>query len=73
MRHKPEDHGTKMARRSKFKKNNAKSNNPPAPKADRKLILSKEMRDALLTVGAFTEEQADEIVKETQANLPKDF
>ena len=71
--HKPEDHDSSMARRTKFKRDKPSSDNPPAPKTDRKLILSKEMKAALLIIGAFTEEQADEIIKETQANLPKDF
>ena len=31
------------------------------------------MKMALLTIGTFTEEQADAIVYKTQANLPKDF
>ena len=73
VRHKPEDHDAAIARRSKFNKDKSKSKDTPATKVDRKLTLSKEMKATLLTVGAFTEEQADEIVKETQANLPKDF
>ena len=46
---------------------------PKKESNDRKLVLSKEMRVALLTVSAFTEEQADAIVKETQANLLENF
>ena len=39
----------------------------------KKLQLSKEMKAALLTVGSFTEEQAEAIMKEAEANLPEDF
>ena len=82
VRHKPEDHDDVMARRRRGKKNRRGYEDPKkkAPKEDdatksqqRKLILNKGMKAALLTIGAFTEEQADAIVTETQSNLPKDF
>ena len=40
---------------------------------EKSLLFSKEMKTELLTVGAFTEEKAKEIVKETHSNLPPDF
>ena len=72
-RHKPEDYDSSIACHSKFKKDKIKSQHTPAPKLDRKLILSKEMKAALLAVGVFVEEQTDEITKITQAKLLKDF
>ena len=41
--------------------------------SDRKITLSKEMKEALMTLGTFTEEQADVIMEETRGNLPVDF
>ena len=38
----------------------------------RKLVLSKKIQAALVTIGLFSEEQADVIVNETQANLTAD-
>ena len=82
MRHKPEEHDEVMARRRCNKLNRRGDNQKAKPAEEkekqeksqqRKLILTKEMKAALLTVGAFTEEQAEAIVNETQVNLPKDF
>jgi len=82
-RHKPKDHNEVMARRRQGRKNRRSKRDLedklPVAKGDiaklqqRKLVLLKEMKTALLTVGVFTEEQANVIVHETQANLPKDF
>ena len=82
VRHKPEDHDDVMARRHRGKKNRRGYEDPKkkALKEDdttksqqRKLLLNKGIKAALLAIGAFTEEQTDAIVNETQSNLPKDF
>ena len=38
-----------------------------------KLTLQKGLKTDLLTMGTFTEDQVDSILKETQEHLPKDF
>ena len=66
MYYKPEDYDAIIACRSKFKYNSkASSKVSSEPKADCKLILSKNMKATLLIVGVFTKEQEDEIMKET--------
>ena len=71
-----------MARRRRNKKNHYRNEDPKkkVPKEDeatkslqRKLLLTKGIKAALLAIGVFTEEQADAIITETQSNLPKDF
>ena len=59
----------------KKKEEAAKSNSKSAANASKemKLKLSESMKTALLTMGIFTEEQADAIVKATQSHVPKDF
>ena len=48
---------------------------PPATqdRTDRKLQLSQSVKSALLTMGIFTEEQADAIIEQTESTLPQDF
>ena len=63
-----------MARRLNFKHySKASSETSSNPKLDCKLVLSKNIKAALLAIGAFTKEEVDKIMKKTQANLPKDF
>ena len=70
--YKPEDYDTAMAYHIKFK-HRSKAETLIKPKPNYKLIFSKEMKVALLTISTFTEKQANKIVKEMQTNLSKDF
>ena len=81
-RHKPEDHDKVIARRRHDKKKCHGRNEEAKPTVEKdkqdksqqkKLLLRKEMKAALLTISTFTEEQANAIANETQANLSKDF
>ena len=74
VRHKPEDHGIfkKGNRRTKKDREEATSKQQ-AGKENKKLILSEKMKAALVTVGLFSDEQAEAIINETRANLPEDF
>ena len=73
VRHKPEHHkGAPRVHQGR------RPNDPQPPPAtqdrtDRKLKLSQSMKSALLTMGIFTEEQADAIIEQTESTLPQDF
>ena len=71
--HKLEDYNTVLAYYSKFKYRLKVTKNSAKSKPDRKLVLRKVTKAVLLTIGIFTKEQADKSIKETQANLLKDF
>ena len=74
VRHKPADCNNmrRVKRREKTAREPDRETETPES-SDRKMTLSKEMKAALLTLGTFTEEQADAIVAETRGNLPADF
>ena len=49
------------------------TSNEHATKEQKKLVLSEKMKVALVSVGLFSEEQAEAISNETQVNLSEDF
>ena len=74
VRHRPENHGKPFHMRKKDDPAQETSSKPTGDQSKGlKLKLSESMKTTLLTMGAFTEEQADSIVQETQAYMPKDF
>ena len=74
MQHKPEEYSIfkKGNRYSKKDREDAISKQQVA-KENKKLILSKKMKVALVTAGLFSNEQAEAIINETQTNLSEDF
>jgi len=74
VRHRPEDHGKQFYMRKKDDPAQETTSKPTGGQSKSlKLKLSESMKTALLTMGTFTEEQADAIVQETQSHMPKDF
>jgi len=74
VRHKPVECNImkRVKRREKTDREPNRATETPES-SDRKRTLSREMKATLLTLGTFTEEQADAIVAETRGNLPADF
>ena len=80
VKHQPKNHdkAVEAFERREKKRRNKKDKDSKGKETEKisnakKLQLSKEMKAALLTVGSFTEEQAEAIMKEAEANLPEDF
>ena len=74
MWHKPEDHGIfKKGNRCTKKDREKATLKQQVGKENKKLILSKKMKVALVTVRLFSDKQAEAIINETRANLPEDF
>ena len=74
VRHNPADCNNvrRVKRREKTDREPDRATETPES-SDRKMTLSIELKASLLTLGTFTEEQADAIVAETRGNLPADF